>query len=73
MRSRPTGLLSVLWMLVAALPLTAQSLPDRTIKHLEACIHQRASSRARAVSATVRRLPRCILCHRAPLQCQGEV
>src|SRR5262245_40439028 len=40
MRDRLIGLLSVLSMLAATLPLTAQSLPDQAVQRLEASITQ---------------------------------
>jgi CubicO group peptidase (beta-lactamase class C family) len=40
MRKRPIELFSVLCMLVAALPLTAQALSDQAVQHLEAAITQ---------------------------------
>src|SRR5262249_34006898 len=40
MCDRPNRLLAVLLMLVATLPLIAQSLPDQTVKRLEASIRQ---------------------------------
>jgi CubicO group peptidase (beta-lactamase class C family) len=41
MRNQPIRLFSVLCMLVATLPLTAQSPPDQAVKRLEAFITQR--------------------------------
>jgi CubicO group peptidase (beta-lactamase class C family) len=38
MRNRPTGLLSVLCVLVTTVPLTAQSLPDQAVKRLEVSV-----------------------------------
>jgi len=40
MRSRRIGLFSMLAMIVAALPLTAQSLPDQAVQRLEAVINR---------------------------------